>query len=46
VVFNQLDILTKYQNYTVLLRKANILVSSFHHELTQDPTVHEYFLAM
>ncbi|ORU67897.1 pyridoxal 5'-phosphate synthase subunit PdxT, partial [Francisella tularensis subsp. holarctica] len=46
VVGNQVDILSKYQNSPVLLRQANILVSSFHPELTQDPTVHEYFLAM
>ncbi|ABO47264.1 pyridoxal 5'-phosphate synthase glutaminase subunit PdxT [Francisella tularensis] len=46
VVGNQVDILSKYQNSPVLLRQANILVSSFHPELTQDPTIHEYFLAM
>ncbi|MDE4944735.1 pyridoxal 5'-phosphate synthase glutaminase subunit PdxT, partial [Francisella tularensis] len=40
VVGNQVEILSKYQNSPVLLRQANILVSSFHTELTQDPTVH------
>ena len=45
-VGNQVNILSKYQNSPVLLRQANILVSSFHPELTQNPIIHEYFLAM
>ncbi|MFV9931683.1 MAG: pyridoxal 5'-phosphate synthase glutaminase subunit PdxT [Francisella endosymbiont of Hyalomma asiaticum] len=46
VVGNQVDILSKYENSPVLLRQANILVSSFHPELTQDTTIHEYFISM
>jgi 5'-phosphate synthase pdxT subunit len=30
----------------VLARQGTVLVATFHPELTDDPTVHEYFCAM
>lgn len=40
------EILAKYQDQAVLARENNILVSTFHPELTSDFTIHQYFLTM
>ena len=38
--------LAEYRGEVVLARQGNVLVSSFHPELTQDRRVHRYFLQM
>ncbi len=38
------EVLAKYDGEPVLLRQKNIMVGSFHPELTEDARVHEYFL--
>jgi len=43
---NDLDILGKVDVDPVLIKKNNILVSSFHPELTTNTEVHEYFINM
>jgi len=43
---NNVEILTEYQGEPVMLRQKNMLVTSFHPELTEDTRVHEYFLGM
>ena len=43
---NDLDILGKVHDNPVLIKKNNILVSSFHPELTTNTEVHEYFINM
>ncbi|MBN1828999.1 MAG: pyridoxal 5'-phosphate synthase glutaminase subunit PdxT [Deltaproteobacteria bacterium] len=40
------EILSRYQGAPVLVRQNNILVATFHPELTDDARVHEYFLSM
>ncbi|MAG13182.1 MAG: pyridoxal 5'-phosphate synthase glutaminase subunit PdxT [Spirochaetales bacterium] len=44
-VSNGIRVLASHEQHPVLLRKENILASSFHPELTDDPRVHEYFLS-
>ena len=39
-------VLSKFQNKPVLIKKDNILASTFHPELTGDKRVHEYFINM
>lgn len=43
-VGNNVEVLTKFDDSPVLVRQDNILVSSFHPELTEDSSVHKYFL--
>jgi pyridoxal 5'-phosphate synthase pdxT subunit len=38
------EVLAKYQDDIVLVRKDRLLASSFHPELTQDSRLHRYFL--
>ncbi|MBU1018681.1 MAG: pyridoxal 5'-phosphate synthase glutaminase subunit PdxT [Patescibacteria group bacterium] len=40
------EILAKYGKEVIMCRQGNILVSSFHPELTSDLRVHKYFLKM
>lgn len=40
------EILSTYEDKPVMARQENILVSSFHPELTNDTRVHEFFLQM
>lgn len=40
------EILCEYDGNPVMARQGNILVSSFHPELTEDTRVHEFFLKM
>jgi 5'-phosphate synthase pdxT subunit len=42
----QVDLLATWQQEPVLARQGNVLVASFHPELTGDLTVHRYFLGM
>jgi 5'-phosphate synthase pdxT subunit len=39
-------ILAKYKGKAVAAQQDNVLVTAFHPELTEDPTVYEYFLNM
>ncbi len=45
-VRNGVNILAVYNDKPVLLRRKNILVSTFHPELSNDKRVHELFLGM
>ena len=38
--------LAAYRDETVMARQGGVVVATFHPELTDDPTVHEYFCAM
>ncbi|HOD35990.1 MAG TPA: pyridoxal 5'-phosphate synthase glutaminase subunit PdxT [Syntrophales bacterium] len=38
--------LARYEGRTVLARQKNILICSFHPELTEDPRIHQYFVDM
>jgi 5'-phosphate synthase pdxT subunit len=40
------EVLARYEGHPVMVRSANVLGTSFHPELTDDPRVHRYFLAM
>jgi 5'-phosphate synthase pdxT subunit len=40
------EVLATYMDSPVLLRQNNVLVASFHPELTEDTRIHEYFLNM
>jgi 5'-phosphate synthase pdxT subunit len=40
------EILCEYEENPVMARQGNVLVSSFHPELTEDTRVHELFLKM
>ena len=42
----KVDVLAEYQGKPVMAREGNILVTSFHPELTEDLRVHRYFLQM
>src|SRR5579863_6617486 len=39
-----IEMLTEYAGKTALVRKRRVLAATFHPELTNDPTVHQYFL--
>ncbi|WP_150465058.1 pyridoxal 5'-phosphate synthase glutaminase subunit PdxT [Francisella sp. SYW-2] len=43
-VGDNIEVLAKFDDLPVLVRQGNILVSSFHPELTEDSSVHKYFL--
>lgn len=43
---NGVDILCRLDGHIVAARQGNMLVTSFHPELTGDPVVHNYFLNM
>jgi len=45
-VGKEVKILAKYHGDIIMCRQGNILVSTFHPELTDDTTVHKYFLKM
>jgi len=39
------DVLAEHEDVPVLCRQGNVLVSSFHPELTEDDRLHRYFLS-
>ena len=41
-----ISILAKHEGSPTLVQKGHILAATFHPELTDDPTVHEYFLKL
>lgn len=45
-IHNGVKILSSFNNKPVLAQQNNLLVSTFHPELTDDKRVHEYFLGM
>lgn len=40
------EVLAEFDQRPVLVRQGNILASTFHPELTEDPAVHSYFVKM
>ena len=44
--YNGAEILSEYKNNPVIMRQDNILITTFHPELTNDTRIHEYFLNM
>ncbi|HEY1424683.1 MAG TPA: hypothetical protein VGF20_14615, partial [Candidatus Acidoferrum sp.] len=40
------EVLAEYAGNPALVRKNNLLAATFHPELTDDPTVHKYFLQL
>ena len=40
------EVLAQYAGKPALVRKENLLAATFHPELTDDPTVHKYFLEL
>lgn len=42
---NEVNILAKFNSKIIMVRQKNILVSSFHPELTNDIRIHKYFLS-
>ena len=45
-VHNGVKILAKFENKSVMARQKNLLVSTFHPELTGDKRIHQYFINM
>ncbi len=45
-IYNNVQVIVELDGKIVCARQDNILVSSFHPELTEDTTVHEYFIHM
>lgn len=43
---NGIELLSEHKNYPVMLRQNNVLITTFHPELTNDARVHGYFLSM
>lgn len=44
--YNGVQILSEHKNSPVMVRQHNLLITTFHPELTNDTRVHEYFLNM
>ena len=44
--YNGAEILSEYKNNPVMVRQDNLLITTFHPELTNDTRIHEYFLNM
>src|ERR1700691_4268046 len=42
----KVEVLAEFGGHPILVRQGNILASTFHPELTEDPTIHEYFARM
>jgi len=43
---NAVEVLAEVDNHPVLVREGRVLAATFHPELTEDSTVHEYFLKL
>jgi len=41
-----IDVLAEYAGKPALVQKGKVMAATFHPELTDDPTVHEHFLAL
>lgn len=44
ILSSQVDVLATYKEVPVLVKQGHFLGASFHPELTNDPTIHQYFL--
>jgi len=44
--YNGVEILSEHKNNPVMVRQNNLLITTFHPELTNDTRIHEYFLEM
>ena len=44
--YNGVEILSEHNNNPVMIKQHNLLITTFHPELTNDTRVHEYFLNM
>ncbi len=44
--YNGVQILSEHKNSPVMIRQHNLLITTFHPELTNDTRIHEYFLNM
>ena len=44
--YNGAEILSEHKNNPVMVRQDNILITTFHPELTNDTRIHKYFLEM
>lgn len=44
--YNGVETLSKHKNSPVMVRQNNILITTFHPELTNDTRIHKYFLNM
>lgn len=42
----EVEVLSELDGHPIMLRQHNVLVTSFHPELTDDTRIHEYFLSM
>lgn len=42
----KVEVLAEFGGHPILVRQGNILASTFHPELTEDTTIHEYFARM
>lgn len=42
----EIEVLAEYGGKPALVQKGNLMAATFHPELTEDPTVHEHFLAL
>ena len=45
-VYDGVEILAEHNNFPVMIKQDNILITTFHPELTNDLRVHKYFLNM
>lgn len=45
-VWGNARILSRFQDKIIMVREDNLLATAFHPELTDDPTIHDYFLQM
>jgi 5'-phosphate synthase pdxT subunit len=45
-VGNGVTVLAKHEDAVVMARQGNVLVASFHPELTSDMRIHRYFVEM
>lgn len=45
-IYNGAEILSEYQNSPVMVKQQDLLITTFHPELTDDTRIHEYFLNM
>jgi len=44
--YNGAEVLSEHKNQPVMVRQNNLLITTFHPELTNDVRIHEYFLNM
>ncbi len=45
-IYNGAEILSEHKNSPVMVKQHNLLITTFHPELTNDTRIHEYFLNM